>query len=290
MEEFKSCIDALDVTELAGHGQVFTWCSNWASRDGHLRKLDHVFCNLEWVQCLPQSYVHVQPPEVSDHCLLSIHLKNGVVTEELREVQEQIYNGAVTSELMCKERNLREVFAKYSRAEMELFKSKARATYLEKGDFSTSFFHRSVVAYTQRQKISMIEDGAKVCHQDPVEVEGVIVQFYKDLFTSKGPLSKVQKDVIRRTVTARVPVEDWAQLVAVPGLEEVKEAFQGMASGKSPGPDGFSTDFYKHNWEVVGEECEYCGKRQNLQVTEHGGRLFAYEVPWGSFIFRAFDL
>ncbi|GAA0158007.1 hypothetical protein LIER_15142 [Lithospermum erythrorhizon] len=77
MEEFKSCIDALDVTELAGHG---TWCSNWVSREGHLRKLDYVFCNLEWVQCLPQSYVHVQPPEVSDHCLLSIYLKNGIVT------------------------------------------------------------------------------------------------------------------------------------------------------------------------------------------------------------------
>ncbi|GAA0175323.1 hypothetical protein LIER_28513 [Lithospermum erythrorhizon] len=80
MDEFKCCVDDLDVTELAGHGPVFTWCSNWASREGHLRKLDHVFCNLEWMQCLPQSYVHVQPPKVSDHCLLSIHLRDDVVS------------------------------------------------------------------------------------------------------------------------------------------------------------------------------------------------------------------
>ncbi|GAA0155974.1 hypothetical protein LIER_43338 [Lithospermum erythrorhizon] len=277
MEEFKSCIDALDETELAGHGLGFTWCSNWASREGSLRKLDHVFYNLEWVQCLPQSYVHVQPPEVSSHCLMSIHLKNGIMTgskpfkyhrfweehpdyanlirccwagpdedgshldglfgrlkrvkeglrelnktsfgdisgrvkqcaEELREVQEQIYNGAVTSELMCKEKNLREVFARYSR-EMELLRSKARATYLEKGDFSTSFFHRSVVAYTQRHKIPMIEDGDGVYHQDPMKVEGVIVQFYNDLFTSKGSLREEHKAIIRRDVTARVREENWA--------------------------------------------------------------------------------
>ncbi|GAA0158737.1 hypothetical protein LIER_15683 [Lithospermum erythrorhizon] len=265
---------------------------NVASREGHLRKLDHVFCNLEWIQCLPQSYVHVQPPKVSDHCLLSIHLKDDIVSgprpfkyhkfweehpdyaalirgcwdgyagdgsaldgligrlrkvkgglkelnskcfvdisgkvkqsaEELREVQERIYDGIVDSELMCKERNLREVFVRYNRAEMELLKSKARATYLEKGDFSTSFFHRSVVAYTQRHKISMIEDGDGGEH----------------------------KDIIRKTVTARVPEEYWGQLDALPRLEEVKRAFHDMANGKSPGPDGFSSEFYKHNWNVVG--------------------------------------
>ncbi|GAA0157327.1 hypothetical protein LIER_38438 [Lithospermum erythrorhizon] len=321
MDEFKCCVDDLDVTELAGHGQVFTWCSNWASREGHLRKLDHVFCNLEWLQCLPQSYVHVQPPEVSDHCLLSIYLRDDVVSgpkpfkyhqfwedhpdyvelirgcwdgyagdgsaldgligrlkkvkaglkelnrnyfldisgkvkqcaEELRGVQESIYNGIVDSELMCKEHNLREVLVRYSRAEMELLKSKARATYLEKGDFSTSFFHRSVVAYTQRHKISMIEDGDGICHKEPVKVEGVIVQFYKDRFRSKGPLKEEDREIIRRTVTARVPEEYWGQLVALPSLEEVKRAFHDMASGKSPGLDGFSSEFYKHNWSIVGE-------------------------------------
>ncbi|GAA0151838.1 hypothetical protein LIER_10467 [Lithospermum erythrorhizon] len=281
MDEFKCCIDDLDVTELDVHGQ---------------------------------------PPEVSDHCLLSIHLKDNIVSgprpfkyhkfweehpdyvalirgcwdgyagdgsafdgligrlrkvkgglkelnrkcfvdisgkvkqcaEELREVQERIYDGIVDSELMCKERNLREVFVRYSRAEMELLKSKARATYLEKRDFSTSFFHRSVVAYTQRHKISMIEDGDGVCHKESVKVEGVIVQFYKNFFRSKGPLKGEHKDIIRKTVTAIVPEEYWGQLVALPSLEEVKRAFHDMANGKSPGPDGFSSEFYKHNWNVVG--------------------------------------
>ncbi|GAA0162401.1 hypothetical protein LIER_18504 [Lithospermum erythrorhizon] len=138
MEEFKSYIDKLDVTELVGHGQC---------------------------------------------------------AEELREVQEQIYNGDVNSELMCNERNLREVF-----------------------------------------------------------VEELIVQFYKDLFTSKGSMKEEHRDIIKRTVTARVPKQYWNKLVATPSLEEVRKDFHGMASGKSPVPNGFSVDFYKHNWGVVGGE------------------------------------
>ncbi|GAA0176024.1 hypothetical protein LIER_29091 [Lithospermum erythrorhizon] len=81
VEEFNGCLDELDVTEQDGHGKVFTWCSNWRTREGQLRKLDHVFCNSEWMQSFSQSYVHIQPPDVSvsDHCLLSVHLKSNLV-------------------------------------------------------------------------------------------------------------------------------------------------------------------------------------------------------------------
>ncbi|GAA0185214.1 hypothetical protein LIER_32502 [Lithospermum erythrorhizon] len=75
--------------------------------------------------------------------------------------------------------------------------------------------------------------------QDPVKVEGVIVQFYKDLFTSKGPLSKEQADVIRRTITTRVPVEDWAHHKAADGKNEGNIAWS-----------HFSVSISFYSWEV----------------------------------------
>ncbi|GAA0171258.1 hypothetical protein LIER_41116 [Lithospermum erythrorhizon] len=56
--------------------KIFTWYCNWRSREGQLRKLDHVFYNLEWMQGFPQSYVHIQSSGVSDHCPLSVTLKS----------------------------------------------------------------------------------------------------------------------------------------------------------------------------------------------------------------------
>ena len=36
--------------------------------------------------------------------------------------------------------------------------------------------------------------------------------------------------------------------------EEIKEALFSIPDNKSPGPDGFSSDFFKHSWWVVGAE------------------------------------
>ncbi|GAA0156652.1 hypothetical protein LIER_38312 [Lithospermum erythrorhizon] len=43
-------------------------------------------------------------------------------------------------------------------------------------------------------------------------------------------------------------------LVAVPSYEEVKKDFHELANGKSHGPDGFSTQFYKCNWYFIGND------------------------------------
>ncbi|GAA0161171.1 hypothetical protein LIER_17547 [Lithospermum erythrorhizon] len=132
-----------------------------------------------------------------------------------------VYNGNVDSQVLCRERNLREAYV------------------------------RSVLDYTYKHRISMIEDEEGECRKDPVEVERVITDLYKGLFSSYGPLSMEQKSVIQRSISARVPEEYCAQLVAVPTLAEVRKAFHELARGKSPGPDGISVEFYKHNWDMI---------------------------------------
>ena len=37
-------------------------------------------------------------------------------------------------------------------------------------------------------------------------------------------------------------------------MQEVEEAVNQMALGKSPGPDGFTTNFFHHFWDLVKED------------------------------------
>ncbi|GAA0163137.1 hypothetical protein LIER_43633 [Lithospermum erythrorhizon] len=44
------------------------------------------------------------------------------------------------------------------------------------------------------------------------------------------------------------------KLVAQPSMDEVHDAIFSQSSGKSPGLDGYGIEFYKHNWESVGQD------------------------------------
>ncbi|GAA0170235.1 hypothetical protein LIER_43872 [Lithospermum erythrorhizon] len=51
VEELNECVDQADITELAGHGCVFTWGANWNTGEYYLRNLDQTSvmkpgCNL----------------------------------------------------------------------------------------------------------------------------------------------------------------------------------------------------------------------------------------------------
>ena len=38
------------------------------------------------------------------------------------------------------------------------------------------------------------------------------------------------------------------------GMQEVEEVVDEMALGKAPGPDGFTTNFFHHFWDLVKED------------------------------------
>ncbi|GAA0156288.1 hypothetical protein LIER_13816 [Lithospermum erythrorhizon] len=264
MEKFNNCLDVLDVTELSGHGHRFTWSSNWMNREC-LSRLDHVFCNMEWMQSFPLSFVHIQPPGISDHCslrvkksLVELNLNHYVdisnrvknTSKELNDVQKKIYNGELSNDLLTLERNLRSELLRFSRA--ELLKNKSRMAYLEKGDFNNAFFSRLVLAYTSKHKISVFEDLSGNFYNEPEDVEKVITTFYQEFFTSQGPLTIAQRETVKRVIKARVPEEYLTRLNASPTMAEVKDAFHGLSYGKSSRPNGLVAEFFKYNWGRIG--------------------------------------
>lgn len=48
--------------------------------------------------------------------------------------------------------------------------------------------------------------------------------------------------------------EDHLMLTRPVGIEEIKGVLFAMPNDKSPGPDGYTTEFFKKSWSVVGNE------------------------------------
>ncbi|GAA0184350.1 hypothetical protein LIER_31638 [Lithospermum erythrorhizon] len=246
MEEFNGCLESIDVVELTSHGCLYTWGPKSMAGESSVRKLDYVSCNEDWLKVFTQSYAHFLSLDISDHAQIIIHLKQdiawGVVDmkgsvlyrfmRRLKQVKQafsklnKVYSEISARVQECSDK-FRVVQTDIFQAELDFMKNRARITWLEQGDFGRRFFSRSVLAYRNRQQISMIMGIDGVICTDPKEITKVIVGFYKGLFTSCGALLEDQRQMIWGFISKQIP--------------------RGAC-------DMLSVEFYKFHWEEIQEE------------------------------------
>ncbi|KAJ9553884.1 LOW QUALITY PROTEIN: hypothetical protein OSB04_017929 [Centaurea solstitialis] len=118
--------------------------------------------------------------------------------------------------------------------EEKFLRQKAKIHWLKEGDANTAYFHSVVKCRVNRGRIEEVENmegqknfGAEVPNQ-------FVVHF-------KKKLTQIQADEMVR------PIDD----------KEIMEALFGIDDLKAPGPDGFSSRFFKKSWPIIGSEfCE----------------------------------
>ncbi|KAM0876201.1 hypothetical protein ACQ4PT_036300 [Festuca glaucescens] len=129
--------------------------------------------------------------------------------------------------------------------ERTIARQRARVTGIAEGDASLNFFRILGTAWRSRNIITSLRSGDQVA----MYLEGK-VGVANDYFM--GLLGSVQPREFGLSLEAL-----GMQLLDMSGLEaqftedEVWAAICAMPSNKSPGPDGFSWEFYRHFWLVV---------------------------------------
>lgn len=81
---------------------------------------------------------------------------------------------------------------------------------------------------------------------DNEKINSCFRKFYQLLYTSDGPTNPaVLEDFFKSLKMPSVGAEFSAELERDFSVKEIVSAIGAMQSGKSPGPDGFSTKFFK---------------------------------------------
>lgn len=143
-------------------------------------------------------------------------------------------------------------------SELELFlkeeevflRQKSRIQWLHLGDGNNKFFFNACKGRWNSNKIlSLVSDQGETLtsHKD---ISKVAVEYYQSILGSSTPVTDFDDEVNLPLLTDTQK----AYLTAPFSPVEVLRAFKAMAKNRSPGPDGFSTEFYLTAWNVVGAD------------------------------------
>ncbi|XP_018624361.1 uncharacterized protein [Nicotiana tomentosiformis] len=283
--DFNNCMRECGFLELPYHRSKYTWNDRHCGQRIY-SKIDWTFNNGEWLDLMPSC----KPEGISDHCPIKITLSDDVPRvkrsfkyynawaqhsqfnqivadlwrtpiegcrifqivkklkllkrklselnsqyfcnieqtakvdrQALKQMHEMLQTGPSNPDLQQEEHEKYQKFRESSYLDEMLLQQKSKATWLRLGDDNTGYFY-SIIRH-KRLKLATIQ-----------------------LKDDKGGMSD-------RTWSNCRSVPELLSRVAWPIEErEVKKTLFQIDNNKSPGPDGYSSGFFKASWHILGSD------------------------------------
>lgn len=130
-----------------------------------------------------------------------------------------------------------------------LWKDKAKANWNEQGDTNTHFFHLSTIIHRNNNRICRILSCQNEWITQRTAIGNAFENYFSHLFTTVSPALSCDMQVL---IPSRISATTNHHLASIPLSVEIKSTVFGMGTYKSPRPDGLTTTFFKHYWNIVG--------------------------------------
>ena len=185
------------------------------------------------------------------HEFANIREKVVEAREALHQAQADMQGNPNDLELVGNEKVCLKKYHDLALAEEGFLKQKSRIQWLKLGDQNSSFFHKSVKARNSRNTIKSItlENGCRSEDLDTIKQE--VINHFQSVLGSNLQDSVIDDYHIDGLVWSSDHLHILNSRVT---HEEIKNALFSIDDSKAPGPDGFSSLFFKRAWNIVGNE------------------------------------
>lgn len=146
------------------------------------------------------------------------------------------------------ERKLQKELCLINRQEELIWFQRSRAKWLTDGDRNTRYYHLKAITRKRKNCISMLRDANGAWTDDDAELQNMVNNFYKNLFTDNN---KEHVWFQTRFTYPTLTEENIQHLDEPVGDDDVRREVFSMGPWKAPGPDGFPAGFYQNAWEVI---------------------------------------
>ncbi|XP_074315057.1 uncharacterized protein LOC141651237 [Silene latifolia] len=170
----------------------------------------------------------------------------------LEDIQKKLHQDPQNILLQNEERVAAISYKELSEARDMFLNQKAKVQWMKCNDENTQFFHSSIKARRALNKILTIKDQNGVLCSDNKSIENAFLTYYKDLLRSSKEVTRVNLGVVRRgkCITHQQASAMTQRISDV----EIKEALFDIPIDKAPGPDGYTSCFFKDSFDITGND------------------------------------
>lgn len=160
---------------------------------------------------------------------------------------------APTSNLILHERELSQTLKDLEEAEESYLQQKSRIHWLQAGDQNTSFFHKVVQGRQTRNVIKSLTVANGSILTDSNDIKAEFLCYYENLLGTAAPPRSDISQVLSSLISSTLPSDFHEMLTSEVTAEEILGVVKGMPKNKSPGPDGFTSEFFQATWDITGD-------------------------------------
>ncbi|GKC86271.1 hypothetical protein Tco_1141988 [Tanacetum coccineum] len=134
--------------------------------------------------------------------------------------------------------------------EERFLKQKAKIEWLRVGDSNSAYVDKSVKSRVSRSRIDVVSNSDGTVFTGD-QVAKAFISHYETFLGQEGTTSYLDTHNLFPT---KLNPDSALDMVRHVTSKEVKDAIFSMGNDKSPGPDGFTTAFFKEAWDIIVED------------------------------------
>ncbi|KAL3570845.1 hypothetical protein D5086_028094 [Populus alba] len=185
---------------------------------------------------------------------------------QLDQLQSAFQQDRDNSLLFEQDKLFRSKLSSLKFAENQFFRQKIKCKFLKDSDRGSKFFHALMGQNHRRNFIPAITCSNGRITNSLKEVGDVFVAYYQQLLGTSKSTIPLDSNIIQ--CGPCLPSHFQGSLLSPVSQDDIRQAVFSIANEKAPGPDGYSSFFFKEAWLIVGGDF-YAA----IQDFFHTGRL-----------------
>ena len=176
------------------------------------------------------------------------------IADRLKPLEEKELDAKISNQETTDLERLREDMEKLRKVRLQGTLVRSRARWTEFGEKSSKYFLNLEKRNFVNKSITELKISENKTTKDQKEILKLQMEFYKTLY-SKRTIEQVFDYEPDLSGLPTVKADGKTLLNKELEKTEVDEALKSLKNNKSPGPDGFSAEFFKQFWGQLGDFC-----------------------------------